>query len=382
MSRREAAESKRERSGSELSEDGNKYPINQEAFTFLPRCVGSRFDMTSAEPPHPRLTSIIPPTSIVELMRTVDFDGLEEVHGMSRGEDFMLEACVGFFSRRGIRCDRDHVSLTMGILPTLEHVYQKLGLNESNKIIVPTPTFGYFFRQFKEKNISFETLPTKEEDGFLPNPEELERLIVSSGAKAILLCYPNNPTGSVMTEECAMAIADIATRHDIFVISDEAFVRNSLSGRPHFSVAAVDGMLERSFTVTSTAKSMFIGVKNGCCVGRSDIVADFERLGGYPTKHMQRILTAALEDNAENKKYLDSCRDHYIRNIGVVTDKLTELDRRFCEQFDEARSFVKPLIAMPDATNVYLLDFSGLRGKKYGEKVMMTGLDVAEWLLN
>lgn len=358
-----------------------KWHADQEAFAFLPECLGSRFDMTSAEALHPKRSGIALPNKVMASLGELDFDSLIRVPGKSRGEDFAIQECTNFFNRHGIRCLQENVSLNDNILSALEHIYAEIGLNESKKILVPTPTFGYYFSQFRSKNIGVATIVTTAENNFLPNPEELEKAIVESGATALLLCYPNNPTGAVMTEECARAIFEISERHNIFVISDEAFLNNSLSEKIHFPIAAIPGMLERSFTVTSAAKSMFVGQATSFCVSRPDIISGFTRLGGYPTKQSQKIMTAAIEDSPENRDYLARCRDYYLENIGVIESKLTYLNAKFSEQFDANATYVKPFISRPDATNVYLLDFSGLRGKKYGDTIMDSGLDVAKWLL-
>lgn len=363
-------------------EKGTEGTISHESFAFLERCLDSRSDLTSAESLDPESTGILVPKKISTLMATVKSVDLREVHGRSRGEDSTLQECVTFFNRHGIGCSKENVSLSVNILSALEHVYRKLHLSEANKIIVPTPTFGYYFKQFQDNKIGFETLPTKAENNFLIDAEALEKMIVETGAKTLLLCYPNNPTGAVMTKENALAIAEVVKRHDVFVISDEAFISNSLSDKKHFSIAAVDGMLDRSFTVTSAAKSMFIGNKTGFCVGHPEILSGLEMLGGYPTKHTQKIMSAAIEDSAENTEYLEQCRTFYLRNIDLIGTKISELNKKFCDQFSEEQTFVKPFITKPDAANVYLLDFSGLRGKRCGDKVLNSGLDVAQWLLD
>ncbi len=356
--------------------------IKSEAFAFLPRCLKSKFDMTSAEPPYPNSTGIMPPPKVLKITgEGENFSDWTEFHGTSRGEEVVLQECVKFFNRRGIECSQSNVSLSNNILSAIESIYGKIGLNESRKILVPTPTFGYYFQQFKDKGISFNTMPTTSAEGFLPNPQMLEDAIVRNGSVALLLCYPNNPTGTIMTEECAHAIADITGRHNVFVISDEAFMNNSLSQKQHFPIAAIKGMVDRSLTITSAAKSTFIGRKIGFCVGNPDIIDGFERIGGYPTKRDQRVMMAAIEDSAENREYLKICRDHYLRNIDLIKGKSEELNQKFCQQFGEEKVYVRPFIKDPDAANVYLMDFSGLRGKQRSSKIMNTGLDVAKWLL-
>ncbi len=354
----------------------------ERAFAFLERCSESdpTYDMTSAGPILPGEEGVDLPEVLINAIRDVDFKvGYTETRGKSKGEKFLIDRCGQFFAKWGINAEEAKISLCDDILTTLKHIYSSLGLNQTNKIILPTPTFGFYLEQFRELGIGCEFLPTSKKEGYLPNPQELEKLIVETGAKALLLCYPNNPTGTVMTEECARSIADVVKRHGVFVISDEAFINNQLSENRHFPIAAVEGMVDQSFTVTSMGKSCNIGIKTGFCVGNEDIVRDFRRLGGYPTKQNQKVLYTAMGE--ESQEYLERCRQHYLRNIGIVKERLAELSGTFSENFGEVFEYSKPLVADPDATNVYVLDFSGLRGKDRNGKSMETGLDVAEWLL-
>ncbi len=359
-----------------------KYPFYNEAFSFLAGCIGARHDFTAAVPLHPTKTGVSLPSKIIESLGfSGDFDDFIEDYGRSRGEEATLRECVNFFRKFNINSSVENISLTGSILLSLPTVYENIGLSQSNKILVIGPTFGPYFEQLKKKNIGFVTLVTKAENGFLPTSEELEKALTESGAKAMLLCYPNNPTGSVMTEECARNIARIAMERNIFVISDEAFLNNSLSEKKHFPIAAVEGMLDHSFTVTSATKSVFAaGRKNAFCVTSPEIAACFEKVGGYQ-KPDQRAMTAAIADTPENREYLENCRQYYLRNIEIVKEKIAELNQQFSAQFGEEKTYVKPLIENPDAANVYLLDFSGLRGKEFAAKPMDTGLDVAKWLL-
>lgn len=374
------------RSEETLKSDNNPnseslYPVNQEAFDFLDKCRQSSIDMTSIRPPHAIKSNIPLPTEVMKALTEVNFDDFLEDDGISRGEDSTLEACTNFFNRNGIICSKESVSLSGGILDGLKHVYKKIRLNRDNKILIPTPTFGYYFKQFKDENIGFEILPTTLENNFLPNLDELEEALSKSDIKALLLCYPNNPTGAILTEEHARNIADIAKRHGVFVISDEAFINNSISDQKHFSIAAVEGMVDHSFTITSAAKSIFMGEKTAFCVSKPDMLIGLEKLGGYPTKRTQRVLTAAIEGTPENAEYFEACKSYYHSNISLIKDRCEEINKKLQEQFEENLTYVKPYIENPQIGGPYLLDFSGLRGKSFNEKIMNTGLDIAKWLL-
>lgn len=352
-----------------------EYPINQEAFDFLGRLSGASFDLTSSK------AIFKAPETILEIMK--ESSDYEQFSGKSRGSKEVLDKCVEFFNRHGIECSQDNVSLNDHILAAILQTYSTLGLTREGTILVPTPTFGYYFSQFQEHRINFETLPTKKENGFLIDPVELEKSIVRVRPKALLLCYPNNPTGAVMTRENAEAIAEVVRRHDVFVISDEAFLENFLNEeKKHFSFAIAAP--EKTLTITSMTKVMGLPIRTGFCVGPESSIKRFAKLGGYLNLD-QRVIAAALENNEENQQYFFQSRQKYLSNIEIVKEKIRELNQKFCQVFREEKngedSYVKPYIADPDSTNVYLLDFSGLRGKTYQGKEFDCGLDAAKWML-
>ncbi len=354
---------------------------NAPAFAFLSRCSKSRFDLTSSESLALDSAGISFPKKILDLITSFNPSDFTAFKGESRGEEYVLNECKKFFNRSGIKSELSNVSLCENILKGIDNIYTILDLNKDRKILVPTPTFGYYFKNLEQRNIGFETLTTRATDNFLPNPEELEKSILQTGAVALLLNYPNNPTGAVMTRDCAQRIAEVVSKHNVFVISDEAFINNPLSNKKHFPIAAVEGMLDRCFTVTSLTKSVFLS-KGAFCTGPQEIINNFTKLGGYPTKRDQKVMAASLEDSEENRVYFEQCRQYYASNIQLVKTKTSELNKKFCEQFGEEKDYVKPFISDPDATNVYLLDFSGLRGKTYNGKAMNSGLDAATWLLD
>ena len=361
-----------------------KHFVNSSAFTFLSECSkqSPEIDMTSSISISP------PPNSFAKRISSDDLIyGISRnlSKGLSSGDPESLDSVKRFFNKYGVACNQNNVSLNPGILASVAKTYDILGLKKSGKVIVPTPTFGYYFQQFKDEGVDFEILPTKKEDNFLIDADRLDSLIGETKAKTLLLCYPNNPTGVALPKHNAEAIANIAKKRDIFVISDEVFIGNNLLDRDkHCPIASIDGMLERSLTLTSISKMMGSpNIRTGICVGPERIVSRFKLLGGYPALD-QKIITTALEETEENSQYLENDRQKYLSNIALIKDRVSDLNNRLRSKFPEDgedKIFVKPFIENPEAGNVYLLDFSGLKGKMHDRSVMNTGLDVAKWLL-
>lgn len=96
------------------------------------------------------------------------------------------------------------------------------------------------------------TLPS--DDNFRITADRL-RTAVTPRTKALMVNSPNNPTGRVMTAEERDAIVEVALEHDLYVISDEIYEKIIFDGREHLSLAAAEGMVERTFTINGLSKS-------------------------------------------------------------------------------------------------------------------------------
>jgi aminotransferase len=92
-----------------------------------------------------------------------------------------------------------------------------------------------------------------EADNFVIKPEYLEKAITSK-TKAIILTYPNNPTGAIMTEEELKAIAEVIIRHDLLVITDEIYAELTY-GQKHTSIATLPGMKDRTVYISGFSKA-------------------------------------------------------------------------------------------------------------------------------
>jgi len=325
---------------------------------------------------------------------------------MKRGEPLVLQQCAKFFNRNGIKCSEKNICLTRSILEGIVQAYHVLKIHKDDTILIPTPTFGQYFMHLEALGMKYQTVQTKKENGFLIDPVVLEKAIIETDSKLILLCYPNNPTGVLMTKKCAESVAEVLVKHDVFAVCDEAFINNSLVQEKNFSIASANGMAERSLVFTSIAKSMKVPFRTAFCVGPEDIIEEFSRSPHYEVPQIFKIgdvikelplttskpfdirhqmtIAAALEDNQEMRDYHQSNREESFRRIEIIKRKINELNEKFCEVFGEKRegdqAYIKPFIPNPETGLTYILDFSGLRGKIRNGKSMLNDLDVAKWL--
>lgn len=97
-------------------------------------------------------------------------------------------------------------------------------------------------------------VPTHAKEGFKLRVEDLESRITAN-TKAIILCFPNNPSGAVMTEADYAPIAEFVKKHELIVISDEIYAELTYGGRKHVSIASLPGMKEHTIIVNGFSKA-------------------------------------------------------------------------------------------------------------------------------
>jgi aminotransferase len=103
--------------------------------------------------------------------------------------------------------------------------------------------------------------------------DEAELEAAAAGARAIVVCTPSNPCGKVFTRDELAAIARVAERHDLIVITDEIYEYILFDGREHVSPATLPGMRERTVTISGFSKTFSItGWRLGYAVGPAEII--------------------------------------------------------------------------------------------------------------
>lgn len=124
------------------------------------------------------------------------------------------------------------------------------------------------------------TIQTTLENNFTLTPEALEAKITPR-TKALIFCFPNNPTGSIMTKEELEAIAKVVHRHNLIVISDEIYAELTYDGT-HSSITALPGMRERTVLLSGFSKSFAMtGWRIGYAAGPEDIIQAMVKIHQY-----------------------------------------------------------------------------------------------------
>lgn len=276
------------------------------------------------------------PTNIVEAMDKAIADG-KTGYCPAAGIPLLREALADDIgARRGMSFTPEQVSIHPGGKPVITRFMQTL-MNPGDEVLYPNPGYPIYESQieyFGGVARAYRYLPTA--SGFAIDLEQVESMI-GPNTKAIVYNDLQNPIGSESTEAEREAVAELARRHDLWVLSDEAYFEMRYSGTSH-SIAALPGMAERTVILyTFSKKFAMTGWRLGCAVAPAEVSAMF----------------AKLNTNDE------SCTTHFVQYAGLEALRgdqsgaqaiLCELEARRDATADLLNSISGVSVAKPNAT--------------------------------
>ena len=171
----------------------------------------------------------------------------------NRGLPQLLSLVSRYLSERfSLDYDPAHVLITVGGSEAIDLALRAC-VEAGDEILIPDPAYVSYSPLVSLADGTPVHVECLEKDNFVLKPEQLERAITPK-SKAIILTYPNNPTGAIMTKEELEAIAKVIIKHDLLVISDEIYAELTY-GRKHASIASLPGMKERTVYIGGFSKA-------------------------------------------------------------------------------------------------------------------------------
>jgi aspartate aminotransferase len=199
-------------------------------------------------------------------------------YGPSAGLPDFREAIAQYVSRtRGIKAEWDEVVVTPGAKPIMFFSILAL-VNPGDEVLYPNPGFPIYESMINFVDAKPVPIPLPEENDFRLEPEFVKKHVTKK-TKLIILNYPENPTGGVVTKEDLKVIADcIADRDDVFVLADEIYSRIIYEGK-HESIASLPGMKDKTILLDGFSKTYAMtGWRLGYGVMRKDIAQKVAQL--------------------------------------------------------------------------------------------------------
>ncbi|MDD3766980.1 MAG: aminotransferase class I/II-fold pyridoxal phosphate-dependent enzyme [Eubacteriales bacterium] len=194
--------------------------------------------------------------------------------------ELRMEICNYTERRFGLSYDPDtEVLVTVGGSEAIDLCIRAL-VSKGDEVLIPEPSFVCYSPCTSLAGGVPVPIVTKEEEDFKLTPEAL-RAAITPRTKLLILPYPNNPTGAVLTREDLQKIADVIKETDIMILSDEIYAELTYETK-HVSIASIDGMQERTILVNGFSKAYAMtGWRLGYACGHPDIIAAMTKIHQY-----------------------------------------------------------------------------------------------------
>ena len=230
--------------------------------------------------------------------------------------------CKNYEKNQGVAYDPEkEVIVTAGGMEAL-FLAMRVLLDPDDEILLPDPCWTNYSRQLLLCNAKPAFVPVSAENDFQFTPEALEAAITPK-TKAFLINSPANPTGGIAAEEQIKKLAEIAIKHDLYVISDEVYSQLVFDGGKATSIATLPGMRERTIIIHSFSKTYAMtGWRVGYAIGPNEVIRNMikfqENVAACVNSAAQFGAIAALESGQE---CVSMMRESYERRRALITSE-------------------------------------------------------------
>jgi aspartate aminotransferase len=174
-------------------------------------------------------------------------------YGPSDGLPELKDAMCDYFLRFNIQLTPDNIIIATGGSEAISFAFSAIA-DPGDEIIIPEPFYTNYNGYSTLTGLNIIPVETKAETGFhLPEIDEIEKKITPR-TRAIMICSPNNPTGTVFSEKEIRRLGDLAKKHDLFLVADEVYKEFTYDGEKHFSILELQGLEDRVIVVDSISK--------------------------------------------------------------------------------------------------------------------------------
>ena len=243
-----------------------------------------------------------------------------DIHGSER----LKRAITSLYEKQGI----DNITVTHGAIGANQLVMHTL-IERGDKVVSIIPTYQQHYSIPKSVGANVQLYVLKEENNWLPDIQELEKL-VGQDTKIICMNNPNNPTGAVIPDDMMIKITEVAKKSNAYILCDEVYRGLNHSGNP-FTQSVVD-IYDKGISTGSVSKVFSLaGLRLGWIAANSDIINEINHQREYNT-----ISVGILDDYfaalaIENK---DKIINRNIEKVNtgkkILTDWLEKEQRVHC----------------------------------------------------
>lgn len=251
----------------------------------------------------------------------------------SKGEKVFLESLVSYYQGLGFGdIKNENIQVTLGGSEAI--LWAFLGLcNPNDEVLVFEPFYANYNGYAAMAEVKLVAITTSIHDGFhLPKISEIEKKITSK-TKAILICNPNNPTGTLYTKEELSRLVDLAKKHNLYLLSDEVYREFVYDGKKQTSLLSFD-YPEGVVILDSLSKRYSLcGARLGCVVSRNTkLISEILKFGQarLSAGFIDQLIASKLTEVSGS--YMEKVRDEYQARRDLIVDSLQKINGVVCQK--------------------------------------------------
>jgi aspartate aminotransferase len=270
--------------------------------------------------------------------------------------------------RGGISHEPADVVVSIGAKHTLFNLALAL-YDEGDEVLIPAPYWVSYPEQVRLAGATPVIVQTTEADGFRMTPDAL-RAAITSKTKALILCSPSNPTGAAYSGEQLRELADVAAKHNFWIIVDEIYGQLVYGGFEQKSILEIAPELrDRIIIVDGVSKTFAMtGWRIGWMLAPEYVAKACDKIQGQattnPTAAAQYAALAALKGPWAP---MEAMRKAFEERRGIIIEGLNAIDGISCR--------------LPEGAFYAFASVQGLVGGRAGDQSLETDIDVASYLL-
>ncbi len=253
-----------------------------------------------------------------------DFDDKVLSYGPSDGLPELKATMKDYFNQYDIELLESNIVITNGGSESISFAFNVIA-DPGDEIIIPEPFYTNYNGYASLSNVNIVPITTKPENGFhLPDKKEIEKKI-SEKTRAILVCSPNNPTGTIYSEEEIRMIGEIVKDNDLYLIADEVYKEFTYGDKKHFSVLELDDITDRVIVVDSISKRYSAcGARIGAVISRNkDVISSILKFAQARLCPPTLEQIGAIASYKLPLSYFNEIREEYQKRRDTIFEILT-----------------------------------------------------------
>lgn len=290
-------------------------------------------------------------------------------YGASNGLlDLRKEIVKKLKEDNGLSYTTEQICVTVGAKQALFNAFMAIA-DAGDEVIVPVPCWVSYTELIKLANAKPVLVPLDKEQGYALDLAAIEKAITPN-TRAIVICTPNNPTGAVYSEKQLRKLAELAVKHDFYIIADEIYEKLIYEGEKHFSIGSISQEVwEHTITINGFSKAYAMtGWRLGYIAANDEVSGAIKKLQSQTTTSMPPMVQlAGLEALVGDQSFIPAMNAEFDKRRKYIIERLLAMPGITCP--------------VPKGAFYALPNVSAHFGKKYKGQAIYNAIDFATLLL-